>query len=106
MYTTMLAFSYSLHPATSTPTGSSRATKAIVLFALGAIAGWPFSALLAVPFVLEQLFMCGDDTASGSAKSQLLAKRWATVGKAAAIGACLAVSPTPCSCVTLYPSTA
>lgn len=91
MYTTMLAFSYSLYPATSTPTGKSRAFKATLLFALGAIVGWPFSALLAVPFVIEQLFMCGDDTAQGGAKSQLLAKRWSTMGQAVAIGACIAV---------------
>lgn len=92
MYTTMLAFSYSLHPATSTSTGTSRAYKAIFFFALGAIVGWPFSALLAVPFVIEQLFMCGDDVALGGAKTQLLAKRWSTLAKAAAVGASIAVS--------------
>lgn len=87
----MLAFSYILHPATSTSTGVSRAYKATGLFALGAIVGWPFSALLAVPFVFEYLFMCGDDTAQGGAKAQLLAKRWSTLAMAAAVGASVAV---------------
>jgi alpha-1,2-mannosyltransferase len=92
MYTTMLAASYWLHPATSTPTGITRAYRATFFVALGAIVGWPFAAALGVPFVVEQLFLTGGDVAVGQDKQALMVKRWATMGKAVALGACIAVS--------------
>jgi alpha-1,2-mannosyltransferase len=92
MYTTMLASSYWLHPATSTPTGITRAYRATFFVALGAIVGWPFAAALGVPFAMEQLFLTGGDVAVGQEKQALMIKRWATMGKAVALGACIAVS--------------
>ncbi|GFZ47156.1 hypothetical protein JCM24511_04899 [Saitozyma sp. JCM 24511] len=91
MYTTMLAASYWLHPATSTPTGITRAYRATFFVALGAIVGWPFAAALGVPFVVEQLFLTGGDVAVGQDKQALMVKRWATMGKAVALGACIAI---------------
>lgn len=93
MYTTMLGFSYGWHPATSTSIGTSRAYKATVCFAVGAIVGWPFSAALGVPFVLEQLFTTGGEVAVGQEKQILMAKRWDTMLRAIALGASIAVSP-------------
>lgn len=93
MYTTLLAFSYGFHPATSTPTGQSRAIKTTVWVAVGAIVGWPFSAALGVPFVLEQLFLTGGDVAVGGAREGLRAKRFSTMVLAIALGASVTVSP-------------
>lgn len=92
MYTTMLGFSYGWHLATSTDTGTSRAYKATLCFAVGAIVGWPFSAALGVPFVLEQLFTTGGEVAVGQEKQGLMAKRWDTMLRAIALGASIAVS--------------
>lgn len=92
MYTTMLALSYGFHPATSTSTGKSRAVKATVWTAVGAIVGWPFSAAMSIPFVIEQLFLTGGEIAVGSARQSLTAKRWGTMIWAIALGATVAVS--------------
>lgn len=88
----MLAGSYWFHPATSTPTGTSRAYKATFLSAVGAIVGWPFSAALGIPFVLEQLFTTGGEIAVGQDKQNLMIKRWDTMLKAIALGASVSVS--------------
>lgn len=62
MYATMLGYAYWMQPADSrTKQGTRRTYLAIAAFAIGAIVGWPFSLLLAVPFVVEQLFVYGDD---------------------------------------------
>jgi alpha-1,2-mannosyltransferase len=92
MYTTMLASSFWFHPATTTPTGTARATRATLCFAVGAIVGWPFTAVLGVPFVIEQLFLTGGEIAVGGEKSAIMQKRVSTLVKAVAIGASLAVS--------------
>lgn len=93
MYTTMLACSYSFHPASSTPTGVAWAYKVTSCVALGAILGWPFSAVLGVPFVLEQLFLTGGEVAFGPERAILRSKRWDTMLKAVALGASIAVNP-------------
>lgn len=95
MYTTLLASSYWFHPATSTRTGTSRAYKATLLFAVGAIVGWPFSAALAIPFTMEQLFTTGGEIAVGQDKQNLMAKRWDTMLRAIALGASISVCSLP-----------
>jgi alpha-1,2-mannosyltransferase len=92
MYTTTLALSYGFHPATSTATGTARAVKATVWTAIGAILGWPFSAALSIPFVLEQLFLTGGDIVVGGARESLRARRWGTMTWAVVLGATVAVS--------------
>ena len=52
MYTTMLGLAAFLDWY-----DSSRAAKGIFWFATGGIIGWPFAAVLVVPFVLEELFL-------------------------------------------------
>ncbi|KAF8971754.1 glycosyltransferase family 22 protein [Flammula alnicola] len=59
MYTSALAFSYAFTP-TSTK-NSRRTLAATLLFATGAIVGWPFALALAIPFVFEELFVYGAD---------------------------------------------
>ncbi|KAJ7597477.1 glycosyltransferase family 22 protein [Mycena floridula] len=74
MYTTTLAFAASIGPASAQ--GSHRTRAATLLFATGAIVGWPFAIALAIPFVFEQLFIFGKDkVASGSYVSWILS-RW------------------------------
>ena len=70
----------------------SRANLATLLFALGAIVGWPFSAALGLPFVFEQLFLTGGDIVVGRETETLRGKRWETMLKAVAAGASIAVS--------------
>ena len=88
----MLAFSYSFHPATSDPTGIKRTYRATFFIALGAIVGWPFSAALGIPFVIEQLFLTGGDVAVGAERPKLTMKRWSTMLGAVSVAACIAVS--------------
>lgn len=83
MYTTTLAMSFALYPSSlssnfnlkSTWKGTkglipsmtlpqtipSRTFKATLLFALGALVGWPFSIILSLPFVFEELFLYSGD---------------------------------------------
>lgn len=59
LHLTTLAFSIYLVPTSS---NTSRRTYLTVLcFAASALLGWPFAALLAVPFALEELFLLGTD---------------------------------------------
>ncbi|ORX39298.1 putative mannosyltransferase [Kockovaella imperatae] len=85
MYTTLLACSYSFHPATSDSIGISRIRKATFFVALGAIVGWPFSAAIGIPLVFEYLFLTGGDVAVGGARSTLTAKRWQSMISAVVI---------------------
>lgn len=59
MFTNFLAFSYTIAPPSLED--SSRTLYGTVLFALGALVGWPFSLALAIPFVLEELYIRGAD---------------------------------------------
>ncbi|WWD06916.1 hypothetical protein V865_005013 [Kwoniella europaea PYCC6329] len=91
MYTTMIASSYWFHPATSTPTGIKRAYIATFAFAVGAIVGWPFSAALGIPFVLEQLFLTGGEVVLPAQKGAWMTKRWENLGKAIGLAAGIAI---------------
>jgi len=46
---------------------SNRTQRATLCFAISAVVGWPFSILLAIPFVFEELFLRGQATASSVA---------------------------------------
>ena len=41
---------------------SSRTWRATLAFAVGALGGWPFGLVIALPYVWEELFMRGSDT--------------------------------------------
>ena len=59
MFANMQAFSYAMDiPSTE---NKKRTLYATLYFALGAIVGWPFSLALSIPFVLEELFVAGND---------------------------------------------
>jgi alpha-1,2-mannosyltransferase len=59
MYANLLAFSYAYR--VPNKFNNRRTLLATFLFATGAIVGWPFSLLVAVPFVLEELLVFGSD---------------------------------------------
>jgi len=59
MYTTALAYAYAFEPSSSS--NKHRTLAATLLFATGAIVGWPFALALAIPFVFEELFIYGAD---------------------------------------------
>ncbi|KAK4689384.1 hypothetical protein P7C73_g729, partial [Tremellales sp. Uapishka_1] len=91
MYATLLACSYSFHPATSTPTGIKRAYRGTLAIAAGAIIGWPFAAALGVPFLFEQLFLTGGEVIVGEARKAWQQGRWQRMGKAIGVGALIAI---------------
>jgi alpha-1,2-mannosyltransferase len=55
----MLGFSYAIR--LPSKFDDRRTVLATLFFATGAIVGWPFSLLVSVPFVLEELFVFGSD---------------------------------------------
>lgn len=104
MHATTLAFSASLYPARLPSTDSSvlsdpsqrpfrseRLIVATLSFAAGAILGWPFAIILALPFVLEQLFLRGDDVIANGKYSHWTVARWSTAIGAAVLSAILAL---------------
>ncbi|WVN87816.1 uncharacterized protein L203_103011 [Cryptococcus depauperatus CBS 7841] len=91
MYTTMLASSFWLEPANSTPRGTARAYRATFCYALGAIVGWPFSAALGIPFVFEQLFVGAGEIIPKQMTGKWTAKRFDTMIKAVSLSALIAV---------------
>lgn len=98
MYTTTLAMSFAIYPSrlssnynlSSTWKGTKgfissttlprtipdRTFQATLIFALGALAGWPFSILLSIPFVFEELFLpSGDVNLLANSKFSLFISR-------------------------------
>ncbi|RDB28713.1 Alpha-1,2-mannosyltransferase ALG9 [Hypsizygus marmoreus] len=74
MYMIMIAFSYALdQPSYRNP---HRTLMATLSFAAGAIIGWPFALALAVPFVVEELFVFGADRVPSEVYQSWLLKRW------------------------------
>ena len=72
LHTTLLAYSFYLKPTSSTALGSTRRVYlATFFFAFGALFAWPFVLLLAVPFVIEELFVGGKDVLSSDLKERL-----------------------------------
>ena len=60
MYFVMLGWSYAIEPVTTV--NKNRTIKAGISFAAAVIFGWPFTIILAIPFVLEGLMLSGRDT--------------------------------------------
>lgn len=74
MYASTLAFTFSLSPP-STDNGR-RTLLSTLLFATGAIVGWPFALALSIPFVFEELCVLGVDRIAPSARTSWLLGRW------------------------------
>jgi alpha-1,2-mannosyltransferase len=56
MYFVTLGFAFAVKPVSN---DNRRTYLATLCFAISAIVGWPFSVVLAVPFVIEELFVVG-----------------------------------------------
>lgn len=74
MYTTTLASAYAFQ--LPSITRSRRTLIATVLFALGALVGWPFASAIAIPFVFEEIFLLGADRVEPKDRSQWAMKRF------------------------------
>jgi alpha-1,2-mannosyltransferase len=90
MYTTLLASSYFLE--TPSKLNSRRTLFTTIFFAMGAIVGWPFSLLLAFPFVLEELFVFGGDRVKPDDFGKWIVGRWIRLFAAGAAAALFFVS--------------
>lgn len=73
MYANLIGFSYAFQQPTEQ--NHLRTLAAVVSFAVGAIVGWPFSLLLAVPFVFEEFFVYGADRVSSARYGEWLSGR-------------------------------
>ncbi|KAG0172752.1 mannosyltransferase [Apophysomyces sp. BC1034] len=60
MYTTFMAFSYILRPPNHAE--RSRTYYAVFWLGLGALVGWPFSAVVGIPFAIEEVLVFGRDS--------------------------------------------
>ncbi|ELU39400.1 asparagine-linked glycosylation 9 protein isoform a [Rhizoctonia solani AG-1 IA] len=74
MYAVTAAASFAFAPPSSSRV--QRTFAATLLFATGAIVGWPFSLLLAVPFVIEELTVYGGDIVPESSLPKWIENRW------------------------------
>ncbi|KAG7099645.1 hypothetical protein E1B28_001471 [Marasmius oreades] len=74
MYTTTLASAYAIEPASIR--NNQRSLFATIFFATGAIVGWPFALALALPFVLEELFVLSGDQVFPASRSTWMLSRW------------------------------
>lgn len=74
MYAVTLACSYAFVP--SNQADGKRTLAATLLFATGAIVGWPFALAVAVPFVLEELFLYAGDRVRADQYGSWIINRW------------------------------
>lgn len=91
MYTTTLAFTYALEPASIK--NKRRTFQVALLFAAGAIIGWPFGLALSLPFVFEELFLSGGDVVTPTNRSHWIVARVQNLFSAGFVSLLLFVSP-------------
>lgn len=90
MYATALAFSFALEP--STVKNTKRTLSATMLFATGAIVGWPFALALSLPFVFEELFVLSGDRVDSASRVSWMLARWRHLILACLVSALIFVS--------------
>lgn len=86
MYTSSVAMAYAMSRVSLA--NVRRTFGATIAFALGALGGWPYALVIALPFVWEELFLLGADA---RATTQWAARRWARWGLAVLAASFLAV---------------
>lgn len=89
MYTNTLAFAYALEAPSLK--NRLRTLAATVLFATGAIVGWPFALAVSVPFILEELFVHGLDYVPAENKLSWFGQRLGRLISAGTVAALLFV---------------
>ncbi|KAH9858242.1 glycosyltransferase family 22 protein [Lenzites betulinus] len=85
MYANTLGFAYALEPPSSD--NLRRTLFATLAFATGAAVGWPFALAVAIPFVLEELFISGTDKVASEARNLWFAGRLKRIVTSAGIAA-------------------
>jgi len=90
MYTSTLAFTHALSPASLT--NNKRTLLSTLLYATGAIVGWPFALALAIPFVFEELSVLGGDRVSLEEKERWIVARWKRILGAGVLASLIFVS--------------
>jgi len=68
-----------------------RTLFATMLFATGAIVGWPFALALSLPFVFEELFIFSGDQVEPSARTLWMISRWKRLFTAGLVSALIFV---------------
>lgn len=71
-----LAYSYFLEPVSSKPGSGRRTFYSTLFFVIATLAGWPFVGVLALPFALEELSICGDDEVMPASRPGWAASRF------------------------------
>jgi len=94
MYTTMLALSHAFIPPSNKD--SQRTLAAVMYFTLGAVLGWPFALAIAIPFVVEELFVFGGDQVAAKEKLDWQLNRGIRLLLCGAVAAFIPVSMIPC----------
>jgi alpha-1,2-mannosyltransferase len=72
-----MAFSYALKPVSDIEL--TRTYKVVFWIGLGALGGWPFAALIGVPFAIEEILIFGRDTMTkedGTVVRSVAGKNW------------------------------
>ncbi|KAI0078866.1 glycosyltransferase family 22 protein [Panus rudis PR-1116 ss-1] len=87
MYANTLAFAWSLEPTSSR--NFRRVLFTTLAFATGAIVGWPFAAAVAIPFILEELVLPGNDVVKPEAQVSWFLARFGRLVTCAAVAALL-----------------
>jgi alpha-1,2-mannosyltransferase len=90
MYTTAIATGYAMGP--SSVRDTRKPWIATLLFATGAIVGWPFALALSLPFVFEELFVFGGDRVPAEIRQKWLFGRWSRMTLAVLASAFVFVS--------------
>lgn len=94
MYTTMLALSHTFIPPSNKD--SQRTLAAVMYFTLGAILGWPFALAIAIPFVVEELFVFGADQVAAKERLEWQFNRGIRLLLCGAVAAIIPVSMISC----------
>lgn len=94
MYTTMLALSYAFIPPSNKD--SERTLATVVYFTIGAVLGWPFALAIAIPFVVEELFVFGADEVAAKEKLDWQLNRGIRLLLCGALAAIIPVSIMSC----------
>ncbi|KAI8079525.1 Alg9-like mannosyltransferase family-domain-containing protein [Gilbertella persicaria] len=77
MHCVFMAFSYALRPVSDIDL--SRTYKVVFWIGLGALGGWPFAALIGIPFVVEEVLVFGRNTMTqpdGTIVSSVPSPKW------------------------------
>ena len=89
MYTTSLAMAYAFPRASIK--NATRSFSATLIFAFGALGGWPYALVIALPYVFEELFLYGADAVPETEVRKWILRRWSRWILAVLVASLLAI---------------